>query len=101
MIRGIGCYEELFFDGDGATRLNLGTARRAIPTQGNDGWSQPRGRRGSAPRKPMVGMDRRAVPFLRRSRLIPNRSIFPAQQRGQEGEDEGWDGGEGEDMREW
>ena len=37
MIGGIGCYEELFFDGDGAAHLNLGTARRAVPTPGNDG----------------------------------------------------------------
>ena len=46
-------------------------------------------------------MDRRAVPFLRRSRLIPNRSMFPTQHRGKNHEAYGGDCGEGEDMREW
>ena len=52
---------------DGALRLNLGAARRAAPTLGNDSLFRAVG--ASAPvEKSWVGMDRRAVLLLRRSR---------------------------------
>ena len=56
---------------DGALRLNLGAARRAAPTLGNDSLFRAVG--ASAPvEKSWVGMDRRAVLLLRRSRpLVP------------------------------
>ena len=59
-----------FCPGDGASRLRFGSATARQPYQFGTTWSRPtRHRRGSAYRREMVGMDRRAVRLLRRSRL--------------------------------